>query len=54
MGRVSVVSPSVESTSLAIANALLKVGLVSSIEKRAGSVGAESHLIVILPPEVGF
>jgi hypothetical protein len=54
MGSVRVSWPAVGFTLLAMANASLKAGLTSSKEKVAGSSGAESHLMVMVPPEVGF
>jgi len=39
---------------LAMAMASWKEGLVSSKVQVSGSVGAEPHIMVILPPEVGF
>jgi hypothetical protein len=54
MGRVRVTCPAVGLTLLAMANALLKAVLISSKDQVSGSFGAEFHLMVIVPPEVGF
>lgn len=54
MGRVSVIESAVGLTLLAMAKALLKATLMSSRENVAGSLAADVHLIVTVPPEVGF
>lgn len=54
MGRVIVISPCSGMTLLAIAKALLKIVLISSMENVAGSPAWLVHVKVTCPPEVGF
>jgi len=53
-GSVRVSWPAVGFTLLAMAKALLNAVLINSNENVSGSLGADVHLMVICPAEVGF